>query len=434
MEYEELKAAICKAIDAHRDEIIGMGEEILHHPELGFKEERTAKLVADKFSQMGLTYREGLAITGVKGVIPGASDGPAVAILGELDALIVSDFPLADPATGAAHACGHNVQIATMIGAGLGLLHSGVMKELSGRVVLFAVPAEEFVEIDHRMSLKAQDRLEFLGGKAELIRRGEFDDVDMALIAHALSEAPDGRFSVGNTTNGFIGKRIRFLGRAAHAGKSPYEGTNALNAAALAILSINNLRETFRDEDFVRLHGIITKGGDSVNVVPAEVKMEYMVRAKTLEAMRDANEKVNRALHSAAAAVGCQIEVVDLPGYLPLIENPALVQVFKENVTWLVAENKVSGGLHIAVSTDMGDLSHLKPAIHPMAGGFTGTAHTKTLAVADPEVAYITTAKALALTVADLLRNGAAKAKRILSEFVPTMSKEDYLSFMRGSR
>src|SRR5580658_4719990 len=115
---DELKQAVCAAIDRHGNEIIAIGETILHHPETGFNEHKTAKLVAEQMQALGLAPQTGLALTGVKGRLGGAAAGPRVAIVSELDSLRTSDHPLADPHTGAAHSCGHNAQIAGMLEIG----------------------------------------------------------------------------------------------------------------------------------------------------------------------------------------------------------------------------------------------------------------------------------------------------------------------------
>ncbi len=120
-------------------------------------------------------------------------------MIGELEALGVPDNPQADPITGAVHACGHNAQIASMLGAGIGLLASGVLAELAGKVVLFAVPAEEYVEIEYRRDLKKQGKIEFLGGKAELVGLGLLDAVDMAMMVHVSANAANGRVGLRST-------------------------------------------------------------------------------------------------------------------------------------------------------------------------------------------------------------------------------------------
>ena len=145
---EQLKHAVCQEIDRRRDDIFEIGSTILHNPELGFKEFKTAATVAKTFASLGLPYREGLAITGVKATISSGRPGPTVAVMGELDALAVPQHPLADPTTGAAHACGHNGQISSMLAAAMGLVGGRALESLSGTVVFFAVPAEELVEIE----------------------------------------------------------------------------------------------------------------------------------------------------------------------------------------------------------------------------------------------------------------------------------------------
>src|SRR5258708_1508930 len=164
---DELKRAVCEAIDRHGNEIIELGETILHHPETGFNERRTATLVADKMRALGLAPETGLALTGVKGRIRGNRPGPRLAFIGELDSLRTSDHPLADPHTGAAHSCGHNAQIAGMLGVAMGMSAIGAADKLAGELVFFAVPAEEFIDVEERLGRKRRGEIEFLLGKPE---------------------------------------------------------------------------------------------------------------------------------------------------------------------------------------------------------------------------------------------------------------------------
>jgi metal-dependent amidase/aminoacylase/carboxypeptidase family protein len=179
-----LKKQACAAIDARRDEIINVGETIMNNPETGFREFKTEALVANTMRAMGLEPETGLAITGVKASINGHHNGPNLALIGELDSLRIPDHPFADADTGAAHACGHNAQIAGMLGAAMGLIHGDVVGALGGRLTFFAVPAEELIEVGYRMDLRKAGKIEFLTGKAELIKRGHFDDVNLALMCH----------------------------------------------------------------------------------------------------------------------------------------------------------------------------------------------------------------------------------------------------------
>jgi len=430
---DDLKARVCAAIDARRDTVIGIAKEIATHPETGYREFKTAKLVANAFREFGLEPREGLAVTGVRADLPRNGDGPTVAILGELDALGVPDNPQADPITGAVHACGHNAQIGSMLGAGLGLLESGVLSELAGRVVLFAVPAEEYVEIEYRIDLMKQGKIEFLGGKAELIKLGEFDDVDMAMMVHVTANASDRRVALTSTNNGLVAKFIRFLGKAAHAGGAPERGINALNAASLALSAIHYQRETFRDQDHIRVHPILTRGGETVNIVPRIATMETFVRGATIEPIQEANKKVDRALRGAALAVGAGVEITTLPGYLPLQPNEAMVKLYGANAETLVDPSEINPDLgHRSGSTDMGDLSQIMPCLHPYAGGAQGNGHGSDYEIVDYESAAVLPAKLMAMTVVDLLANGASTGKKIVAETTPNMTKQQYLDLLRS--
>ncbi len=428
---DELKARVCREIDRRKDEIIKTALDILENPETGFREIKTSRLVREKFKELGLSHREGLALTGLKGSISGQGAGPSVAILGELDSLIIPDHPKADLKTGAAHACGHHAQIGTMIGAAVGFRYSGVMPYLSGKVVFMAVPAEEYIEISFRNRLRKEGEISYLAGKQELIKLGEFDDIDLAMMTHNHSNPRGKKLGVGGTSNGMLAKQIQFLGRGAHAGAAPHQGINALNAAMIAISAIHTQRETFRERDTIRVHPIITKGGEAVNIVPSDVRMETYVRGKTLEAIKNANDKVDRCLRAGALAVGGKVHITTLPGYSPMINDPVLQEVYKGNAISLVGEDEVGqAGGHNTGSTDMGDISQIMPAIHPYAGGAIGLSHGNDFMINDYELGVIIPAKAMAMTVIDLLADDAVKGKEILAKSKPPLTREQYLALM----
>jgi metal-dependent amidase/aminoacylase/carboxypeptidase family protein len=231
--------------------------------------------------------------------------------------------------------------------------------------------------------------------------------------------------------NGFIGKQARFVGKAAHAGGSPDKGVNALYAAQLALEAINAQRETLRDDDTVRIHPILTRGGDLVNVIPNDVRFETMVRGKTAEAIEDAALKVDRALRAGAVAMGAEVEISTLPGYMPLLNEPGMAELFKQNVLSFYDESSWRDQGHGTFSTDIGDISHLMPVVEPSVAGFSGTVHGSDWQITDQYLAYILPAKLMAMTIIDLLANGASQARSIIDEFEPLMSKEEYLTFMR---
>ena len=427
---------VFRTIDNRRAEIIELGERIYRHPEAGFKEFDTARLVAERLRGLGLACIELTDIPGVKATVDTGKDGPGVAIIGEMDAILCPDHPDSSKETGAVHACGHHAQIAAMFGAAVGLLDASVLRRLAGKIHFLAVPAEECIEIAYRNELRAKGVIRYMGGKPELLHRGLFDGVDLCMMVHVIVHADlmaEKKVVFEPTANGCLAKKIRYIGRAAHAGASPHEGINALYAANLGMAAINSLRETFREKEFVRVHPIITKGGDVVNVIPSEVCLETFVRGKTMDDILRANKKINRALIGGAIAMGAKVEIEDIPGYYPLTMNPDLVTLTKDVVTTLINEDEVENLEHMTGSTDLGDLSALMPVIQPYIGGCTGVLHSIDFRVSDPETAYILAAKILAGTAVKLLAGNAAAARDILARFKPVFkSKEEYFSFSDG--
>jgi len=427
VEQDTLKRTVWEAIDQRRSEILTLASEVYSHPELGYKEYKTASLVKEYLSGLGLKYRDGIAITGLRADISGQAENARVALMCELDAIICFEHPAADQLTGAAHACGHHIQIGAALGALTGLILGGALNHLDGGVSLLVVPAEEPVDLEYRTNLLRGGKIKFLGGKQEFLRLGEFDGINAVLMVHADSEPPPSRKVLLTTSsNGFLIKRVNFIGREAHAGVFPWDGINALNACLMGLLGIHVQRETFREADVVRVHPIITRGGDAVNIIPADVRMETYVRAATIEAMNDANIKVNRSLKAGALCVGAQVEIENIPGYLPLMANSGLNRVYGENVRVLCGDDSVVEGYHLAGSTDAGDISQFCPTIHPMVGGVQGKVHTRHFTVIDPETAILIPAKALAGSVIDLLFDGAKQARRIYSTFQPQFSRDEF--------
>ena len=427
MDKELLKCAVCEEIDRNSGRIVEIAEHILANPELGYKERATAEYVKEQLLSLGIPCRDGLALTGVKGRLKGGRSEANVCVIGELDAVLCNTHPTANKESGAAHACGHNAQLAAMLGVAIGL--SKYASELDGDVTFFAVPAEEFVEIGYRDSLAKDGEIKYLGGKQELIRLGEFDDIDAAMMVHAQGNTPGNEVFIDGGSLGFVAKTVEFIGKAAHAGGAPHEGINALNAAMAAMMCIHAQRETFRDEDRIRVHPIITNGGELVNVVPANVTMETYVRGASFEAINDAAAKVDRAIKGSAYAIGAEAEITDFKGYLPLCQDKSLGAIFAENAAHFTERENIHYGIDMVGSTDMGDLCHLIPAIQPTMGGWSGNLHAKDFTPADKTLAYINPAKIMAMTVIDLLYDGASVAKEIKASFVPKLTKEEYFNF-----
>ena len=434
MTHQELKEIAWNEIDRKSDYLIDIAKRILKIPETGFMEFKTSEYVSNKLSELKIQHRQGIALTGIKGYLEGMSPGPTIAVMGELDSVRVKGHEYADPSTSAAHACGHHCQIGMMIGVAVGLKASGILENLSGRIAFMALPAEEFIDVEYRYELHKNNQIEFMSGKQEFLRLGEFADIDMAMMTHT-SHVGNTKFLLGGTTNGHFVKYIRFLGKAAHAGGAPHNGVNALQAAIVALNALNTQRETFQNEETVRLHGIMTSGGVSVSSIPSEVKYEGRVRGGSMEAIEDANEKMDRCLRAGALAIGAKVEIITIPGYLPLINNQELSDMFSSNAGTIVGTDAVrisADNVNRGGSTDLGDLSHIMPVIHPYTGCATGSGHGIDYLVQDYVQGVINPAKAMAATVIDLLSDHSQGAFGILDKFVPRLSTDDYIASQRA--
>ena len=436
MTKEELKQKVCDAIDKRAEDIMSFGTSVFNEPELGYKETKTSAKVQEAMDKLGIPYTTGWGITGVKGRLTGKHSKRTVAVMGELDSIVCRRHPSADPVTGAAHCCGHFIQISDMLGVAMALKDAGAMDYLGGDVVFFAVPSEECIEIEYRKKLMDEGKIHFFGGKQEIILQGGFDDIDAAMEMHAYStDDPEGNIILNGGMSGFITKLIEYHGKAAHAAGQPHLGVNALNACMLGIMGVNALRETFQEKDHVRFHPIITSGGDLVNVVPDLVRMESYVRAASADAMKFYNDRINRALRAGADAIGATCEIKDMPGYLPMEQDKALGKICEANADAIFGKEHVDTNPPFnAGSTDVGDICNLMPCVHPHVGCVHGALHSAEFELFQKQAAYIKTTKVMAMTVIDLLYDDAQGLEDILKDYKPRMTKEQYLAYMDSLR
>ncbi len=418
---------ISNAVEKYRDMILEAERYIWKNPETGYKEFKTSKYMAEQFEKLGykLNYADG--ITGFYTVVDTGREGPEVLVLGELDSIICPAHPEADLETGAVHSCGHNAQCAALLGVAAALTDEKVLGELSGRIRLCAVPAEELLEIEYRSRLMEEGKIKYFGGKPEFLSRGYFDGVDIAFMVHTSRD-----YSTDKGAVGCMAKKIIYKGTAAHAGGSPWLGRNALYAANCGLNAVNAIRETFKESDIIRVHPIITHGGDMVNAIPETVTLESYVRGWGFDAIVSENKKVNRAFCGGALSVGTNIEIVDFPGYAPLINDDNMIELAADAAELAIPEENFRMGENInSGSTDMGDLSCIMPVIHPYAGGAEGKSHGNDYRIADPERACVKNAKWQVAMLKLLLENGGERAKKIKAEFSPQFaSKEEYLAFL----
>jgi amidohydrolase len=375
-----------------KDEI----SEIIHNvavtiyefSEVAFEERKSAAYLADLLESFGFSVMRGYCEmpTSFRAEMRGSRPGPTVALIAEYDAL---------PKIG--HACGHNLISAGTVGAALAL--KPVMENLPGKVVVIGAPAEESG-----------------GGKVFLVERGAFKDVNVAIIAH-----PSNRTCVAARALAWEPLRVKFFGKPAHAGSSPHEGVNALNAMIETFNSINALRQHVTSD--VRVHGIITHGGDAVNVVPAFTQADFLVRAGTVERLAEIVKKVKACAEGAALSTGTTVEFERTgPIYEPFKGNQPLEQAMARNleavgVPYSMGDSQVNMG-----STDVGNVSQTIPALHPLYAicGPEVVGHTPDFARASvSEFAFERTrdmAVSMALTCIDVLCD-AELLKRIKEAF-----------------
>lgn len=421
----EEKARAYAYLDGIAERLYAHAMTVRGTPELGFKEEKTSAYVEEQMRALGLCNVRRVALTGVAAeLLPLKAGEERVCVIGELDAVLTPDCPYADSATGAAHTCGHNIQIAELLGVAEVLKNSGVADALGGNVTFLAVPAEEFVDLEYREELRRAGKLRALSGKLELLEEGFFDGCSCAMMVHAQPNCPEPTCFVECNSLGFVAKTVHFRGKAAHAGGAPWDGVNALNAAMAAMMCIHAMRETFRDSDKIRVHPIITKGGDLVNIVPADVTMETYVRGATPEAIADACAKVDRAIRGAAYAVGAEVEICDVGSYAPLAQNRQLSRLFADNARTFLPEDRIISDADMVGSTDMGDVSQAIPAIQPTCGGYRGGAHGADFLAVDREAAILLPTKLMTATVIDLLADGARAAGEIRRVFAEQHEKQ----------
>lgn len=416
------------AIHQHHDEIEKLAKELFETPELGYKEVKTKKIIQQFLKDHGFIIEKEYFNTGFQVTIGNACK-PHIGLIAELDAIPTPNHPCEDQDTHAAHSCGHSTQCAMMIATLMALRELFDQNQLQGKVTLFFTPAEEFIDLDYRDELMKENKISAYGGKQNMLLAHHFDEVDCFLHAHGMGEYRGYAFNVQSSLAGFIYKKYNFIGKASHAAMAPSEGINALNACTLFMQAQAMLRETFKDEDMNRIHGIITKGGDVVNSIPAEVTYESYIRSFSSKTLQSLNEQCNRAAKHTALALGATCEIEEIKGYLPFTQDRNLSKVVYDNMLAFTTADQVQTDEKSIASGDIGDLGHFKPAIQFGYTGFKGTMHGKNLLVDDEELVYQTTAKILGGTVIDLLTHPNT-LNAILENFKPTMTLEEYRKYL----
>jgi amidohydrolase len=325
-----LKERVRRRVVGARDELVALSRRIHGAPELAFQEERACAWLCEALAGAGLAVEAG-AYELPTAFVARAGSGPLRLVLcAEYDAL---------PEVG--HACGHNLIAAMAVGAGVALAE--VADDLGIEVTVLGTPAEETG-----------------GGKLLLLDRGAFASAHAAMMVHP---AP---FEMADTpVIACTQFEVHYTGKEAHAAAYPELGVNAADALVVAQVAIGLLRQHLRPSD--RVHGIVTKGGDVANVVPARTSARYMVRAATLEELATVRAKVLRCFEAGALATGASMEVTaEQRPYAEMRHDPDLLAAYRRNAEALGRQLLDGrGGPRVPISTDMGNVSLALPAIHP---------------------------------------------------------------------
>lgn len=374
MDINQLKQRVGTFVDGISSEIIDLSLRIHAEPELAFQEVKAAGYLTDFLKQHGLDVELGTAgmPTAFKAVYKGSSARPVIAFLAEYDAL---------PHVG--HACGHNIIGASAAAAGAALASLG--KDIPGVAWVLGTPAEEGG-----------------GGKVIMVEKGVFDDVDAVMMDHPSS----GESLMGGSSTAIHSFLIRYKGKPAHAAGSPHHGINALDAATIFFTCIGLMRQHVPEE--VRLHGIITRGGEAANIIPEYTEIRYIARAKSRGVLDTVIRKIKGCIEAGAVGTGCQVEVEEKKGYDATKHNTVMARVLRENYerAGIPMDSRPRDGKG---STDLGNVSHVVPqacgypAIAPAT--VAGHSHEFCQASASEEgnKVLIASAKALAWAAIDLM-------------------------------
>jgi amidohydrolase len=371
----ELKRRIIDEVDRQSENLWNISEALYHEPEVAFKEYKACQLLSKTLKDAGYIVETDLGglDTAFRATLR-LNASPNIAILAEYDAL-----------PGLGHACGHNLIASSAIGAGLAL--AAIASQLNGNIQVIGTPAEEGG-----------------GGKILLANAGVFNSIDAAMMFHPADKNMVLRKSLASCR-----LKVEFFGKASHAAAAPEDGINALDAMLLTFNNINALRQTFLLKD--RVAGVILKGGEAANIIPDHTSAEFSIRSLTAKRRDILVNKMIGCAQSGAQAIGCKFRYKMTPGYKQIIPNKVLAGLFKTNLESLgrkISDPDINERMG---STDMGDISHIVPSIHPyiaIAPEHTAghTLEFKEYSHSDTgKAGMLDAAKALAMTVVDLLEN-----------------------------
>ncbi len=330
-----MKKQIYQAVESVKDELFYINKQMYLNPEIGYQEYESAKMLVDMLKKEGFEVEAPYAgmDTAFRAVYDSGKPGPTIAILAEYDAL-----------PGIGHGCGHNVIATGTLGAAVGFKRA--VKDFTGKLVYLGAPAEE-------------GAVDNAGGKVLMVDAGVFKDIDAAIMFHPTTV----RHGLGGTSNARYAMEVVFKGKTSHAAGAPHLGINALDAAILSFNNWNALRQHVKPD--VRIHGVITEGGEAPNIIPDRAVIRMYVRAEDADYLEEVVEKVRNCIRAGALATGATVEMRQTANtYKNMVTNSVLANLFADNLEALGEEvdREVRSG---AGSTDMANVSQEVPGIHP---------------------------------------------------------------------
>ena len=383
----ELKQRACQVIDQLRPHMEAIASDIHDHPEVGWETPRSAARLTEFLAEYGMEVEKGVGDLdcSFRAATPGRAQGthPAVCFLAEYDAL-----------PGLGHACGHNL-IGTVASAA-GIAVSKVLQEagVPGTAYVMGTPFEEGG-----------------GGKIIMVDKGIFDVADASLMFHP---GGGGEVRVGGPNIAAHMLKFKFYGKSAHSGAAPHEGINAADAAMLTFMAINAMRQHVTGD--VRIHGIITKGGEAANIVPAFTEISMSVRAINYRTLANVVERVRNCARAGALASGARLEIDEGLTFKERLVLPAYRELVCDNLPALGLPVPDGDPQHYA-SADSGNVSYKIPHLTftlPVSESSAVTPHTPEFAEAtDSDMARQAlnqAAKLMAMAALDLLTDPAKLA------------------------
>ncbi|MSP11396.1 MAG: M20 family peptidase [Chloroflexi bacterium] len=375
MSNDELKTRVAAAIDGASAELLELSRRIHANPEVQYQEFKASTWLAENLERHGFQVERatGNLPTAFRAVRTGEKSGPTIAFLAEYDAL-----------PGVGHGCGHNLICTAALGAAYGV--SAVLAGLNGTIQVMGTPAEEYFNQEE--------------GKLKLLKAGAFAGVDASLMFH-----PGMTTGITSTDLAFVSVEVTYHGKPAHAAADPWNGRNALDGLILAYNNINALRQHVKPD--VRIHGIITAGGEAPNIIPMRATGMFMVRSVDKVYLKEVYTRVVDCFQAAARATGTSVDIKDITWVDNTKRNYVIEDLTVENLHRLGIEKvpeRPGGG-----SSDFGNVSQIMPGIqfsvktHPEGIPWHSTQVTEGAIQELAHQGMLTAAKALAMTAVNLL-------------------------------